>query len=260
MSIVNQDAPRAEPSIKLPAKVIVSLRAGVVLAIANVICVMIFVGAWTKVRAEPKVIQVTGSARRAIQSDLIVWRAKVSAMDPELTKSYQVVKDSTDKTVEFLKAAGIPADQIKVSSVGTLKRRARDEKGNETERIVAYELWQDIEVSSSDVQRVAKVADQVTGLIKDGIIIESNQPSYIYTRLADLKVSMLAEATRDAQTRAQQIAANSGARLGNIIDAKMGVMQINAVHNYDASGSGINDTSSFEKEITAVVSAKFGLE
>ena len=48
--------------------------------------------------------------------------------------------------------------------------------------------------------------------------------------------------------------------LGPILDAHMGVMQINPAHTYDATGSGQNDTSSYEKEITAVVSARFSLE
>jgi hypothetical protein len=248
-----------QASIRLPAKVTVTLRAGAVLAVANILCVVIFAYAWTRVKADPKTIQVTGSARKAIYSDLIVWSCKVSAIDADLTRAYELLKASTDKTLAHLKAQGIDEQQITTSAVGTWKRRARDEKGNETEKIVTYELWQDIQVSSGDVLRVAEIARQITGLIKDGVVIESNPPTYIYTKLADLKIAMLADATRDAATRAQQIAANSGAELGAIVDARMGVMQINPVHSYEASGSGQSDTSSYGKEITAVVSARFGL-
>ena len=56
-----------ERTIRLPAHVSVSLRAGFVLAIANVLCVVIFSYAWTRVKAEPKTIAVTGSARKAIR-------------------------------------------------------------------------------------------------------------------------------------------------------------------------------------------------
>ena len=69
--------------------------------------------------------------------------------------------------------------QISVSAVNTWKRRGRDEKGNETERVVSYELWQHIEISSNDVSRVSDVARRVTDLIKEGIVIESAAPSYI---------------------------------------------------------------------------------
>jgi uncharacterized protein len=250
----------SDRSVALPARVIVSLRAGAVLAVANVVCVIIFSWAWTKVRSEPKTIQVTGSARKAIVSDLIDWTAKVSAIDPDLTKAYDALKTASDKALAYLRAQGIGDSQIKVSSISTSKRRGRDEKGNETEKIIAYELWQNIEVTSTDVTRVSEAARNITGLIKDGVVVESNAPSYIYTKLADLKIAMLAEATKDATTRAQQIAGNSGAHLGSIVDAHMGVMQINPIHSYETSGEGRNDTSSLEKEITAVVSARFSLE
>jgi hypothetical protein len=259
MTQLNDTAPD-HSSIRLPAKVTVTLRAGVVIAVANILCVIIFAYAWTRVKAEPKTIQVTGSARKAIQSNLIVWSCKVSAIDPDLTRAYEMLKSSTDKTLAHLKSRGIDEKQVTTSAVGTWKRRSRDEKGNETEKIVAYELWQNIQVNSGDVLRVSGIAREITGLIKDGVVIESNPPSYIYTNLADLKVAMLADATKDATTRAQQIASNSGAELGAIVDARMGVMQINPVHSYEASGSGQNDTSSYEKEITAVVSARFGLK
>jgi|ERR1041384_5253644 hypothetical protein len=89
--------------------------------------------------------------------------------------------------------------------------------------------------------------------------LESEAPKYLYTKLGDLKIAMLAEATSDAAARAQQIASNSRAKLGPIRDARMGVMQINAIHSNDVSGYGNNDTTSLEKEITAVVSARFEL-
>ena len=162
------------------------------------------------------------------------------------TSEYETVEETVEVALALVKKDGF--------------EKTLDEKGNETERIVSYELWQNIEITSNDVMRVAEVARQITGLIKDGVVIESNSPTYIYTGLADLKITMLAEATKDASARAQQIAANSAAKVGTIVDARMGVMQINPIHSYEATGSGQSDTSSYEKEITAVVNAKFSLE
>lgn len=247
-------------SIRLPMHVNVSLRAGFVLALANVLCAAILAFAWARTHADVKSIAVTGSARKSIQSDLIVWSAQVSALDPELTKAYDALNKSTARTIEFLVAHGIKREQMSVSPVSTNKRRERDDKGREMEKIVNYELSQSIEVKSADVTKVAEVGRQVTELIKEGVVIESAAPTYIYTKLADMKIAMLAEATKDATTRAQQIAGNSGSKLGPIVDARMGVMQINPAHSNDTSSEGRNDTSSFEKEITAVVSARFELE
>ena len=83
---------------------------------------------------------------------MIVWNAKITAIDPDLTKAYDALNNSTKRATEFLKSQGIPAEQIKISSVNTSKRRGRDEKGHEIEKIVSYELWQHIELRSSDVR------------------------------------------------------------------------------------------------------------
>jgi hypothetical protein len=109
------------------------------------------------------------------------------------------------------------------------------------------------------VLKVANVARTITSLIQQGVLVESLPPKYLYTKLADLKIAMLADATKDATARAQQVAINSGAQLGSIQDARMGVMQITPVHSNDVSDSGNNDTSSRVKEITAVVTARFSL-
>jgi hypothetical protein len=230
-----------------------------VLALANIVCVVIFSWSWVHVKADPKTISVTGSARKVIESDLIIWSARVSASDPELKTAYDSLDAFLQKELEYLKSHGIPSADITVASIQTHQRHERDAKGNETEKITSYELSQDIEVTSNDVGRVSDTARGITALIKDGVLLESYPPRFLYTKLADLKITMLAEATRDATTRAQQIAGNSGSQLGAIIDARMGVMQINAIHTDDVSGSGVNDTTSRQKEITAVVSARFGL-
>jgi uncharacterized protein len=247
-------------NLTLPARVIVSLRAGAVLAIANIVCVLILAWAYTHVQGGPKVITVTGSAKKPITSDLIVWRGRVSVNHPDLVQGYDALKLATEKTTAYLRAQGVADRDVKLSAVWTRKNYARDDKGNATDRVTSYDLIETVEVTSTDVARVSDVARTVTGLIKEGVMLESEAPQYLYTKLADLKIEMLAEATKDATARAEQIAGNSGATLGSIRDARMGVMQINPAHAGGVSDSGNNDTTSLEKEITAVVSARFELE
>jgi hypothetical protein len=268
MSVLASDPPQSRPgaperpqrSLSLPAKVTVSLRAGVVLALANVLCALILAGAWTKVRTPPKTIKVTGSAKKQIVSDLIVWRSVVSVNEPDLEKAYDVLKSGTEKTLAYLTNNDVPEDATTVLPIAIDKHYARDESGNSTDQVSSYNLSQTVEVTSHDVVNVAQIARRITELIKDGVQIESQAPSFHYTKLADLKVAMLAEATKDATDRARQIAENSGAQLGAIRTARMGVMQINPIHSNEVSGYGNNDTSSYEKEIMAVVGAEFALQ
>ena len=79
------------------------------------------------------------------------------------------------------------------------------------------------------------------------------------TKLAELKIQILREATMDAKKRAEEIASSSGNKIGVIRTAKMGVFQITPVNSYDVSDYGSNDTSSLEKKVNAVVKADFSI-
>jgi hypothetical protein len=247
-------------AVPLPAKVVVSLRAGFVLAVANVLCVAIVAWAFLRVKGESQVISVTGSAKKRIESDLVVWRGKVSANHQDLVQGYQALQAATDRTAAYLKQSNVPEAQVVWSPVTTARNYKRDEKGNATDQVTSFDLSRTVEITSGDVRRVAEVGARATELIKEGVMIESDPPRYHYTKLGDLKVEMLAEATKDAAARAKQIAQNSGSQLGAVREARMGVMQVNPVHSTDVSDSGNNDTTSLEKEITAIVSAKFELD
>ena len=71
---------------------------------------------------------------------------------------------------------------------------------------------------------------------------------------------MVAEATKDAKARAEAIAGSTGNRIGSVQSAQTGVFQITSRNSTEVSNSGIYDTSSLEKDITAVVSVKFAMD
>lgn len=263
----------------LPSKIVVSLKAGsIFFAIANIICVALVVWAFITVKLEPKTLQVTGSARKAITSDRVTWSGKISAHDPGLVKAYEQLKVQADKVQAYLVAHGIPAADIKFSAITTERRfeqkailppatAGNEAKGEEsahgrpilitTEKVEMYTLSQNVAIESTDIQRVPDVARSVTELIRDGVEIDSGACSYLYTKLSELKIDMLAEATKDATARAEQIVTNAHGTLGKLVEARMGVMQINPKNVSATSGEGINDTTSLEKEITAIVSVRF---
>ena len=248
----------------LPGKIIVTLRAGgVFFAIANVICVSILVWAYLSVKLEPKTLSVTGSAHKAIVSDLVTWSGRITVKDEELVKAYDLLKINSDKVKDFIISNGVPESDITFSSISISRRYYQEViTGTKTtvlttDKVESYTLTQSISISSSDMKKVPEVSRSITSLIKDGIEIDSDAPRYLYTKLSELKINMLAEATKDATTRAEQIVNTANGRLGKLVEARMGVMQINPKGVTDTSAEGNNDTTSYEKEITAIVSVKF---
>lgn len=234
---------------------------GAALAVGLVAATVIGTRALVKVKSDDQTIQVTGSAKRRITSDLIVWSATVSYKGDTMASAYKALAAATPRVVDYLTTKGIPQKQIVVSSIETKPIHAHDKQGRELEEsVLGYVMSQTVEVRSNDVERVTAVSREATELINQGIMLESNAPEYHYTKLADLKIQMLHEAARDTRVRAEQIAHATGAKLGPLRSARMGVMQINPADSTETSSEGNNDTTSLEKDVIAVVTSSFQLE
>lgn len=206
-----------------------------------------------------EVITVTGSAEKKIVSDYIVWNSGFSRRNPEMTVAFDKLKKDLKKVKDYLLSTGVKEDEIIVSQVDTDVLYKKNEKGHDTNEIEGYRLGQGIEVRSYDVKRIGNVSRQSTELINQGIEFISGSPEYFYTKLAELKIEMLAMATENAKKRAQSMAASTGNKIGLMRSARMGIFQITPVNSYDVSWYGNNDTSSFEKKVNAVVNVTFSI-
>lgn len=236
------------------------LNAGVALAIGLIMSSIIFGWFFAKARKGDEAITVTGSAKKRIKSDLVVWSAGVSWQSPQLSDAYRQLSDSIPRIKQYLVGKGVPENQMTVSAITTTTLKGKDENGNETAEITGYSLRQTIEIKSNDVDKVAQIAREATELINQGILIESNAPQYYYTQIGDLKVEMLGEAAKDAKMRAEKIASSTGSSIGSVRSARMGVLQITPADSTDVSDYGIYDTTTIDKDMTAVVNISFAVE
>lgn len=235
-------------------------NAGFAVAVALVLSTIVGAWAYTHAKNGEQTITVTGSARKRIKSDLVVWRAGVSYQATQLSEAYKALSDNVPKVKQYLISKGVQENQITISSITSTTLHEKNSNGEETGQITGYSLRQELMVRSNDVDKIEKLAREATELINQGILLESNPPEYLYTKLGDLKIEMLAEAAKDAKVRAQQIASSTGSSIGSVRTAKMGVMQITPADSNDVSDSGMNDTSSLEKDITAVVNVGFAVD
>lgn len=222
---------------------------------------------WERVKTKPKEhsIQVTGSATRRIVSDLIEWSATIAVQAPDRSAAYRQLHEHVAQTVAFLEKAGIPKEEIGVSSATVSEVQELEVTGTGEERIEkyvvkGYQLQQTVTVSSADVPTVAQASREVTSLLEHGISISSGTPQYHYTKLGDLKIEMLAAAATDARARAENIIEAAGGELGELVGADMGVININPPNSRASSWDGNNDISTVEKDIITVVHATFELE
>ncbi|QQE67403.1 SIMPL domain-containing protein (plasmid) [Leptolyngbya sp. BL0902] len=206
------------------------------------------------------VLVVTGSAKRPIRSDAMIWRVSVSSQRPTAQEAYQDLTRQTDRLGGYFQAQQVPEAAITPGAIESYAIPAVDANGRDTGQIVAYRLTQRFEVRAEDVDRYTQLAQQSAELLNENINIVSEPPQYLYTQLSQVRIEMVAEATKDAKARAEAIADSTGARVGEVRSANTGVFQITSRNSTDVSDYGIYDTSSIDKDITAVVSVTFTLE
>jgi uncharacterized protein len=236
------------------------LKASAVLAVGLILSSLIFGWFFSKTKKTEEAITVTGSARKRVKSDLVVWSVSVTYQAPVLADAYRPLSENVPRVKQYLIGKGVSENQITISSITTTALKKLDTNGMETSEISGYSLRQYLEVRSGDVDNIAQIARDATELINQGILVESNAPQYYYTQVGDLKIEMLGEAAKDAKMRAERIAASTGDQIGTVRSAKMGVMQITAADSTEVSDAGIYDTSSIDKDMTAVLNISFAIE
>lgn len=233
-----------------------ALLAGIIV-IGLIISTMIVSNTLLEIKGTGNNIIVTGSAKQQITSDLIVWTGSFNAKSPALQDAYAQLKVSKEIVLNYLINQGVAADKIVFSSINTNINYVILSNGQYTSQIDYYDLYQTVTISSGEIEKITEISRNATELINEGIQFQSNSPQYLYTKIADLKVTILAEATKDAKKRAEMIAENAGSALGGLKYADMGVIQITPLYSNEFSDYGMNDTYSLEKEITAVVHCEF---
>jgi uncharacterized protein len=211
------------------------------------------------VRRPEEAITVTGSAKRPIRADFVVWRASVGIQSPSISAAANELRSETNRVREFLRSNGVADSMLTVRPVETYAIPEVQDGGRETGRIVAYRLTQYYEIRSSDVDAITALSQRASDLMAQGIALNSQPPEYLYTKLGDLRAARTEEAAVDAKTRAEAIARSTDRGVGSVRQARVGVFQITPRYSTEISDYGMNDVSSVEKDVTAVVHVTFAL-
>ncbi len=231
-----------------------------ILGIAFIIGVIIFVTSWRANQSANQTITVTGSAKLELVSDLGVLRGTVSTSSTSREYAYRELEIQKPILINYLVKYGFPKESIEFSTINSYPLYEIGPQGYQTGRVIGYTYNQRIEIISTDVNKIKAVSLDIASLVERGVTFSVDMPEYHYTNLADIKIQVQAAAAKDAMERAIKIAESTGRNLGPMRNARMGVLQITPKLSNMISDYGINDLSSIEKEITAVVSASFQIE
>jgi len=205
-------------------------------------------------RNQNDVISVTGSARRPIVSDYIVWTASISSQHARPAAAAAQLSAWAGQFGTFLRAEGAQESEIAVQPVTT--ETLTDDNGE----VTGYRLTRYFEVRSARVEAIATLVESTSRLLARGIPVSANPPQYVYTKLPSLRPDLIAEATKDALARARVLVEATGAELGRLRAVNVGVFQVTAPNSTEVSDYGVYDTSTLNKDVTAVVNVSFAVK
>lgn len=203
-------------------------------------------------------ITVTGSSYQIVKSDSASLEIELATRKPNKQLAYNTVKAQLPVVMKYLEEKGITDIEVKASNgYNTYKYTPN---GNITNEIAFYNLTQPIVIKSDDVQKIKEISVDIQNLLDKGIDINVLQPQFFYSKLADLKVKLLQDATTDAKDRATAMLKATRNRPGKIQSVQMGVFQITPVDSTNVSDMGINDTTTVDKKVTAVANVVFRIK
>ena len=185
--------------------------------------------ALTKFRELERTVTVKGLAVREEAADIVIWPIQYTAASNELTALYETLEQHKRLIEAYLVEAGIEDSAISVAAPAIVDKKAQQYAGAQSVPF-RYSATQVVTVYSGAIDRVRNIIESLADLGKQGIVFSGstyeNKTEYLFTRLNEIKPSMLEESTKHARSAAEKFALDSASRLGKIKQATQGQFSI----------------------------------
>ncbi len=177
-----------------------------------------------------RVVTVKGLSERQVKADLGFWPVRFVVTGATLEDARGKLEASEAAVRSFLAARGFTGDDMQVQNIQVEDRMA-GYSANQTPEDTRFVLTEDLLVKSAEVQKLADASRMIGDLLKSGVVFSADAynagPSFVFTKVNDLKGDMLTEATKRAREAAEKFAVESGAKVGDIQSANQGIIEIN---------------------------------
>jgi hypothetical protein len=203
------------------------------------------------------IINVTGSASKDIKSDYGILTIRLITEDENPSLAYNSLQNNLKILLNFLNSQNIENDKIDYNSIYNYVYSTNPDIPNTKQK---YHYEQSVIIKLNDVYKIKDLSNSVSGLVSKGVYLQVEPPLFYYSKIQDIKAQVQAEATQDAIKRASKILSTTNSQLGDIKNVRVGVIQITPINSQEISDYGMNDASSINKKITAVVNVSFKIK
>ena len=210
------------------------IRAGITAAGIALGGLLVGVGV-ARVRSSDRFVTVKGVAEREVRADIAVWPLHVTGADNDLTAAHAKLTRSIEGVRAFLVRHGIDTTQVELTGFGVFDALAQQYGSDRLPRN-RFVVRQTLVVRSTRPDEVLKASQEIGERASFGVVVSSGEgaeyggrgtgPTFVFTKLNELKPAMIAEATSRAREAAEQFARDSRSRLGAIRRANQGIFEI----------------------------------
>jgi hypothetical protein len=230
---------------------------------AVMIAVGVALGGWfigrgfTQGRSSVRYVEVKGLAEREVTADLALWPLRYVSTGNDLTVAQAGLTRSTRQVFAFLTRHGIDTTAVQLQALEVSDADANRFPGERAGP--RFVIQQTVIVRSRAPDVVMAASQRVSELVAGGVILSSSGeygiggPTFIFTRLNQLKPAMVAEATANAREAAQQFATDSRSALGGIRQASQGVFVILPRDQ----APGVNESGQLQKIVRVVSTVQY---
>jgi hypothetical protein len=226
-----------------------------ILAFGLVAAALVVTGGFVQSRTADRYVTVKGISERDVKAGLALWPLRFVATDDRLDVAKATIARSQEAVVAFLDRHGIERTNAEVQGLevtDVLANAYRD--GPAASR---YIIAQTLIVRSEDAEVVRAASQKVGELVDAGVLLSAqngpNTPTYLFTKLNDLKPEMIAEATTNARRAAEQFAKDSGSRILGIRRANQGLFEILPRDRV----AGVSEENQIHKTIRVVTTVEY---
>jgi len=180
--------------------------------------------------AETKVITVVGQGEAMGVPDQARVNVGVDVFEPEVSQAVQKNEASIQAIMEVLVGLGIAQEDIQTSNYSLYAEQKYGDQG--AEGISGYRVSNQVSVTIRDIERVSEVLEAVTKAGANNIY----GVEFILSETGTLESQARANALKNAQNRAAELAKMSGVNLGEILAISEVISPLTPVYRYGMGG------------------------
>lgn len=190
---------------------------------------------WGKLELLPgETITVTGEAKSQQKTQVASFSAGVTALKDNKQEAIDEVNQKVKAIIEAVKEFGIKPEDIKTQNLNVYQNEETYyEEGRQKTRLGQWRVNNTIEVKLRDVDRTSALANLLTKSGANNVY----GPNFSLDETKSAENSLLEDAMKNAQAKAEIIAKTAGKKVGKVVSISEGYQPV-SVFRYEGIGAG----------------------